>query len=211
MHLDHVIFAVGPAGLKEEARRFETLLGVRSVDGGVHPSFGTHVRLIPLLDARYIEIVEVLDHPAAEKVPYGQAVRARSEMGGGWLGWSVSVDDMDPYERRLQRKSVLGSRTFPDGRKLEWEQLGIKGLIADPQLPFFIHWISEPSVLPSALPADISLSELEIAGSQDRVDDWLGEPIPEKFDGVSVTFDSPSGYPGVVSVTFKTAAGPVRI
>jgi len=211
MHLDHVVYAVGPLGLNSEAERLESLLGVKSIDGGLHPGFGTRMRLIPLQKGRHIEIVEVLDHPAAEKAPYGQAVRARSELGGGWLGWVISTNDLSTFEERLQRKAVLGVRYFPDGRRLEWHQLGVKGLIADPQLPFFISWISEPSVLPSALPATIGLEELEIAGSRNRVEEWLGEPVPELFDDVRISFDSPSGYPGVVSVTFSTPNGPVRI
>ncbi len=211
MHLDHVIYAAGPQGLSAEVERLESLLGVKSVDGGLHPGFGTQMRLIPLLDSRYIEIVEVLDHPAAAKAPYGQAVRARSDQGGGWLGWVVSMDDLTPYEVRLERKAVPGVRHFPDGRKLEWEQLGVKGLIADPQLPFFIRWISESSVLPSALPASIGLTEMQIAGSRERVAEWVGAEIPDVFDGVDISFDSPSGYPGVMSVTFSTANGPVRI
>ena len=36
----------------------------------------------------------MLDHPASDKAPFGQAVRARSELGGGWLGWVVAVDDI---------------------------------------------------------------------------------------------------------------------
>ena len=211
MHLDHVIYAAGPQGLSAEVERLESLLGVKSVDGGLHPGFGTQMRLIPLLDSRYIEIVEVLDHPAAAKAPYGQAVRARSDQGGGWLGWVVSMDDLTPYEVRLERKAVPGVRHFPDGRKLEWEQLGVKGLIADPQLPFFIRWISESSVLPSALPASIGLTEMQIAGSRERVAEGVGAEIPDVFDGVDISFDSPSGYPGVMSVTFSTATGPVRI
>jgi len=211
MHLDHVIYAVGPQGLAAEAERFETLLGTKTIDGGIHPSFGTRIRLVPLTDGRHLEIVEVLDHPAAEKVPYGQAVRARSELGGGWLGWVVAVEDMQPYEQRLDREAVVGIRRFPDDRRLEWKQLGVKGLIADPQLPFFIQWLSDPSVRPAALPAELSLAALEVAGSRTRVEDWLGETVPEDFDGVRVTFDSPSGYPGVVAVTFQTAAGPVRV
>ncbi len=211
MHLDHVIYAAGPQGLSAEAERLESLLGVKSVDGGLHPGFGTQMRLIPLLDSRYIEIVEVLDHPAAAKAPYGQAVRARSDQGGGWLGWVVSMDDLTSYEVRLERKAVPGVRHFPDGRKLEWEQLGVKGLIADPQLPFFIRWISESSVLPSALPASIGLPGMPIAGSRERVAEWVGAEIPDVFDGVDISFDSPSGYPGVMSVTFSTANGPVRI
>ena len=211
MHLDHVIYAAGPQGLKAEAERLESLLGVKSVDGGLHPSFGTRIRLIPLAEDRHIEIVEVLDHPAAEKAPYGQAVRARSDLGGGWLGWVVSTDDLTPYEERLQRKAVLGARHFPDGRRLEWKQLGVKGLMADPQLPFFIQWISDPSVRPSALPGTIRLEEIQIGGSRDRVEEWLGQDVPEMFDGVKITFDSPSGYPGMVSATFATADGSVRI
>ncbi|MCL2483388.1 MAG: VOC family protein [Propionibacteriaceae bacterium] len=211
MHLDHLIFAAGPGGLQSEAERLETLLGVKSVDGGLHPGFGTRIRLIPLLAGRHIEIVEVLDHPAAEKAPYGQAVRTRSSLGGGWLGWVISLDDMSHYEARLDRKAVVGVRHFPDGRLLEWEQLGVRGLIADPQLPFFIRWISDPSVLPSALPASIGLDEIQIAGSRERVNEWLGQDLPDDFDGVKITFDSPSGYPGVVSASFTTPGGVVRI
>ncbi|MDR2929581.1 MAG: VOC family protein [Propionibacteriaceae bacterium] len=211
MHLDHVIYAAGPRGVQAEAERLESLLGAKSVDGGLHPGFGTRIRLIPLRDARHVEIVEVLDHPAAEKVPYGQAVRDRSEHGGGWLGWVISLDDLTVYENRLERKAVPGSRHFPDGRLLQWEQLGIKGLIADPQLPFFIRWISSPELRPSALKATIGLDEIQIAGSRERVSDWLGQPVPDVFDGVKISFDSPSGYPGVMSVTFDTDHGPVRI
>ncbi|MDR0284579.1 MAG: VOC family protein [Propionibacteriaceae bacterium] len=211
MHLDHVIYAAGHQGLKAEALRLEELLGVESVDGGLHPGFGTRIRLIPLVEGRYVEIVEVLDHPAAEKAPYGQAVRARSAMGGGWLGWVISVDDMAPYETRLEREAQPGVRHFPDGRRLQWQQLGVKGLIADPQLPFFIRWISEPSVLPSALPATIGLAEIQIAGSRTRVEEWVGRDVPEIFDGVRVVFDSPSGYPGVASATFAVGDRLVRI
>ena len=211
MHLDHVIYAAGSSGLKAEAERLESLLGVKSVDGGLHPGFGTRIRLIPLAQGRHVEIVEVLDHPAAEKVPYGQAVRARTALGGGWLGWVICLKDLAPYETRLNRKATLGARHFPDGRHLEWEQLGVLGLIADPQVPFFIRWISEPSVLPSALPGTIGLTEVEIAGSRERVEDWLGKDVPDVFDGVKINFDAPSGYPGIISVTFATDNGLVRI
>ncbi|MDR0990694.1 MAG: VOC family protein [Propionibacteriaceae bacterium] len=211
MHIDHVVYAAGPIGLRAEADRFEDLLGVKSIDGGLHPRFGTRMRLIPMADARYIEIVEVLDHPAADKAPYGQAVRARSELGGGWLGWVVSVEDLTELEQRLQRKSTRGTRHFPDGRALEWDQVGIKGLIADPQLPYFISWVSEPSVLPSALPAEVRLLELDIAGSRQRVEQWLGVSVDDVSVTVSLKFESPSGYPGVIAVTVDSPKGKVRI
>lgn len=211
MHVDHVVYAVGPAGLVAEAKRFESALGAKSRDGGIHPRFGTRMRLIPLADDRYLEIVEVLDHPAADKAPYGQAVRARSELGGGWLGWVVSVGDLAPIEQRLERPAVVGLRHFPDGRALEWRQIGVKGLIADPQLPYFINWVSDPEVRPSALKGSVSIKSIEIAGNRQRVEDWLGAPVAAQFDGIGFDFSSPSGYPGIQSVTFVTSKGEVRI
>jgi len=211
MHIDHVVYASGPGGLRAEADRFEDLLGTKTIDGGLHPRFGTRMRLVPLKDARYIEIVEVLDRPAADKAAYGQAVRARSELGGGWLGWVVSVPDLSPIEQRLHRKAVLGTRHFPDGRKLEWFQVGIKGLIADPQLPYFIHWESDSSVLPAALPAECSLLELDIAGSKARVEQWLGCAVDRVSESVTLSFESPSGYPGLTAVIVNSPKGRVRI
>ena len=57
------------------------LIGVEPVDGGVHPRFGTRNIIFPLADERYLEVVECLDHPASDKAPFGQAVKARSEAG----------------------------------------------------------------------------------------------------------------------------------
>ena len=86
MRLDHLSYAAGPDGLASTAQRIGGLLGREFIDGGVHPRFGTRNMIMPLADGTYLEIVEVLDHPASDKAPFGQAVRARSALGGGWLG-----------------------------------------------------------------------------------------------------------------------------
>ncbi|MCA0306481.1 MAG: VOC family protein [Actinobacteria bacterium] len=211
MHVDHLTFAVGSAGLAAETERLGALLGERFRDGGFHPRFGTRNHILPLADDRYLEVVEVLEHPAAEKAAFGQAVRARSEMGGGWLGWVVSVDDLAPFEERLEREAVTGSRHFPDGRLLEWRQIGVKGLISDPQLPYFIKWDSDPSVLPSALKGDIRLDRIEISGSRSRVEEWLGHRVGDEFDGVRIKFSSQNGQPGIMSATFITPNGKIKI
>lgn len=202
MHVDHLMFAAGPDGLTADAVRLAETLGAEYKDGGFHPRFGTRNHIIPLADARYIEIVEVLDHPAAEKAPFGQAVRARSNMGGGWLGWVVSVDDITPFERRLERESVEGSRQFPDGRRLEWRQIGIKGLIADPQLPYFLQWKSGEDVRPSALHGDVHLDSLEVSGSADRLSEWLGVQVGDSLDGIHFDLVAPNGVPGINRVKF---------
>lgn len=211
MHVDHLIFAVGQDGLKADAEKLATVLGADFKDGGFHPRFGTRNHIIPLADARYIEVVEVLDHPAADKAPFGQAVRARSEAGGGWLGWAVDVPDLSIYEERLERPAVIGSRYFPDGRLLEWRQLGVRGLMADPQLPMFQQWLSDESVRPSALPGTVRLVALEISGSRERVAEWLALDLEDDLDGVELRFAAPHGQPGITRVVFETASGEVDV
>src|SRR5678816_3860373 len=101
MRLDHVSYAAGPDGLAATAERLGGLLGQEFTNGGVHPRFGTRNMILPLRDHTYLEVVEVLDHPASDKAPFGQAVRARSALGGGWLGWAVAVKDISVAEARL--------------------------------------------------------------------------------------------------------------
>src|SRR5215510_7813222 len=149
MRLDHLSFAAGPGGLAATAERIGAQLGTSFVDGGVHPRFVTRNMILPLADHTYLEVVEVLDHPASDKAPFGQAVKARSALGGGWLGWVVAVPDIAVVEQRLGRASVAGSRHRPDGTELRWRQIGVSGLIADPQLPFFIQWETGAELHPS--------------------------------------------------------------
>jgi len=211
MRVDHVSYAAEHDGLMATAQRLSEQIGVKPVDGGVHPRFGTRNIILPLAHERYVEVVEVLDHPASDKAPFGQAVRARSEAGGGWLGWVVCVDDLSEAERRLGREAAVGSRHRPDGVELRWRQLGIKGLMSDPQLPFYIHW-DDPSLHPSVgAQTDVTISGLQIAGDPDRVRDWLGLPVDHTSSVIDFTFVAPHGTPGLLAVTFDTPEGPVTV
>ncbi|MGL5857513.1 MAG: VOC family protein [Angustibacter sp.] len=208
MRVDHVSYAAESGGLHDTARRLASAIGVEPVDGGVHPRFGTRNVILPLADGRYVEVVEVLDHPASDKAPFGQAVRQRSEDGGGWLGWVVAVDDLVPVEQRLGRPSVPGNRHRPDGVELHWRQIGVKGLLADPQLPFLVHWQVPETLHPSgAAPSSIRLQCLQIAGDEQRVTQWLGVPDCHQLTGVDLDFTAPHGTPGLLSCTFATPAG----
>lgn len=213
MHVDHISYACGPDGLTACADRLASQLGVESLDGGFHPRFGTRNRIIPLRGSRYLEVVEVLDHPASDKAPFGQAVRARSEQGGGWLGWVIALDEekMAVLEERLGRPAVEGHRVQPDGTVLQWRQLGVKGLQSDPQLPFFVEWQSPEQERPSALDSSAELVGLELVGSPDRLADWLGSDATTLMPGLPLSWSHPSGQAGLASATFATAAGRVTI
>jgi hypothetical protein len=210
MRVDHVSFAAQRDGLKATAKRLAEQLEVTPVDGGIHPRFGTRNIILPLAHHRYIEVVTVLDHPASDKAPFGQAVRARSEAGGGWLAWVIRVDDMSEVEKRLGREAVPGNRHRPDGVEFKWLQLGVKGLLADPQLPFYIHW--DGSLHPSdGADTEVTIIGLQIAGDPDRVTEWLGLPVGTKGTEINFTFVAPNGTPGLLSVTFDTPKGLVTI
>jgi len=160
----------------------------------------------------YLEVVEVLDHPASDKAPFGQAVRARSALGGGWLGWVISVPDITVLEDRLGRQAVDGNRFRPDGHEVRWKQIGVNGLIADPQLPFFIEW-EVPAELHPSHDADgsYSLACLEIAGDSRRVSEWLGETVEAPLEDVKVEWAAPNGTPGIIAAQVQTPRGLVRI
>jgi hypothetical protein len=212
MRLDHVSYAAGPEGLRGTAQRIGALLGESFTDGGIHPRFGTRNMVLPLSAGTYVEVVEVLDHPASDKAPFGQAVRARSQLGGGWLGWVVSVDDIAKIETRLGRDSVQGNRHRPDGVELRWRQVGVVGMQTDPQLPFFIQWQSPEELHPSAgSTGTVHLDTLEIAGDPGRMRDWLGNSVEGPLEDVAVDWVSPEEPPGIVAAHFRTASGTVRV
>lgn len=212
MRLDHLSYAAGPDGLEATAQRIGHLLGRHFVDGGIHPRFGTRNRILPLADNTYLEVVEALDHPASDKAPFGQAVKARSANGGGWLGWVVAVDDIAVIEERLGRAAVKGNRHRPDGTELIWKQIGVNGLISDPQLPFFVQWDSPDDLHPSAgSDSTFSLACLEIAGDPQRVSEWLGETVESPLEDVKVEWVAPHGTPGILAAQVMTPGGLVRI
>lgn len=208
MRLDHLSYAAGPEGLGATAQRLGAALGAGFRDGGLHPRFGTRNFVLPLAGGVYLEVVEALDHPAADKAPFGQAVKARSQAGGGWLAWVVAVDDIARVERRLGRPAVDGHRRRPDGVDLTWRQIGVLDLLDDPALPFFVQWQVDPSLHPAADGAGPRITQVEICGDRDKVAEWVGEkPAGIDFDIAWVQSDDS----GLVAVTFDTAHGSIRV
>jgi hypothetical protein len=209
VRLDHISYAAGPEGLGAAVQRIGSALGAAFRDGGIHPRFGTRNFVLPMADGVYLEVVAALDHPAADKAPFGQAVKARGLAGGGWLAWVVGVDDIRPVEKRLGRPAVIGHRRRPDGVELWWKQIGVLELLDDPALPFFIEWDSEAGNRPGAQgEPTVSIAGAEICGDRAAIGRWLNEPL----DGTDFRIDwIEDEDPGLVAVHFATPRGVVRI
>ncbi|HEX4789074.1 MAG TPA: VOC family protein [Actinospica sp.] len=218
MRLDHISYAVELDAFPSTVSRLGSLLGAPFRDGGVHPRFGTRNAVLPLADGAYVEVVTPLEHPATDSAAFGRAVKRRAELGGGWLGWVVGVDDLTLFEKRLGREAAEGHRKRPDGKLLQWHQIGLLDLIDDPQLPYLICWDCPVELHPSAgADALPEIEKLEIAGDRDAVLAWLGDvghdPLPELKVNWLEPADLRNAYDeaGLVAVDFMTANGQVRI
>ena len=213
MHLDHVSYAAPVEHLAGTVQRIGSALGATFTDGGLHPRFGTRNFVLPLAGRMYVEVVAALDHPAAFSAPFGRAVRACADAGGGWMGWVVGVTDMAAVEARLGRPAVDGHRVRPDGFTLRWRQIGVLDTMADPQLPYFVNWQVDPDHHPSAGAGEVRIAELEIVGSSRRVCQWLGEPQNHPLDEVDVEWldADQTAAPGLSAVTFATPRGLIRV
>lgn len=206
MRLDHVSYACTPGELAEVVQRIGSELGAAFVDGGIHPAFGTRNFILPLANGVYVEVVAALDHPAAEKAPFGRAVRHRAEEGGGWLAWVVAVDEIEVVEQRLGRESVRGHRIRPDGKQLQWRQIGVLDLIDDPQLPYFIEWESM-DCHPARDGGTVELTSIELNGDPETLQGWMAQEdgLPPQITWVA------GDEPGIVSCGFLTPRGFVRV
>lgn len=209
MRLDHLSYAVSHPELADTVQRLGCQLGGTFVDGGRHPAFGTQNFILPLTGGQYLEVVAALDHPAAEKAPFGQAVRRQAERGGGWLAWVVSVEDITPIEARLGRTSVPAQRIKPDGDVLTWKQIGITDLLRDASLPYFTQWTCPETQHPSRVaPAVVTLLSWEICGEGDAIDAWLGAPLDSPDNGAGLRLVE-GEEPGILAAEFRSPHGQV--
>ncbi len=210
MHLDHVSYATSHDTVIDVVQRIGSQLGASFIDGGIHPQFGTRNFILPLKHSRYIEVVCPLDHPAADKTPFGQLVSKKVEAGGGWLSWVVAVDDLTPIEKMLERNAVEGHRRKPDGNDLFWRQIGVLDTLDQASNPFFIQWKSQshPS---TERESSISLSSIEIYGQPSTLSSRYGLNGFFTDGDVDFTWLSDDEETGIESITFSTQNGLVRI
>ena len=210
MRLDHISYACTTSEIADVIQRIGGDLGAAFTDGGRHPSFGTRNFTLPLGDGCYIEVVSALDHPAAEKAPFGRAVAQVANTGGGWFSWVVSVDDIAPVEERLGREARDGHRIRPDGVELCWKQLGILNVMENPELPFFVEWSCPDTEHPSAGGSPVVIELIEFSGDPAAIGEWLDTDAMSPLGDIAVDWVE-GEEPGIVAVWFTTPNGSVRI
>jgi hypothetical protein len=206
LRIDHVVYAV--RDLDAAAAHFDGRHGLASTPGGVHPRWGTGNRVIPLGDARYLELIAIVDPAVAASTVLGRAVADRIAHGDRWFALCLADDEIDATADRLGLTVEPGSRTLPDGRVLGWRGAGIDDPRRTPDLPFFIRWTGEPDAHPGASRAPhpsgaTDVAWVEIAGDADRFAAWTRDAsLPVRFV---------DGDPGVVAVGVTTPDGELVI
>ena len=213
MRLDHISYAASHDQLVDVVQRLGSRIGSAFIDGGIHPRFGTRNFTLPLTNGHYLEVVCPLDHPAADASPFGKVVSQRANEGGGWLTWVLSTDDISPIEKRLGREAVDGHRKRPDGTDLRWKQIGVLDTLRDPQLPFFVQWLTSdhPSNDGKAV---AEIVKIEISGIKSAVEEWLGSDTSSMFDGIEILWIDPAendGETGVVALHLKLSNGTIKL
>jgi hypothetical protein len=208
MRLDHVSYVASHDQISDVVNRIGSRIGTVFIDGGIHPKFGTRNFTAPLLNKQYIEVVCPLDHPATDVTPFGQVVKQKLEEGGGWLAWVISTENIIHFEKIIERESVLGKRVKPNGEELEWRQLGVLSLTSDPELPFFIQWISgeHPSV---GNDAKASISKINIEGDSSKVIKLLADET-SIFENLNFT-NQKNQLSGINSIEFNFNGNTVEI
>jgi hypothetical protein len=213
MRLDHVSYVASHDQISDVVNRIGSQIGTAFIDGGIHPKFGTRNFTAPLLNGQYIEIVCPLDHPATDATPFGRAVKAKADEGGGWLTWVFSVEDISTIEVKFGRTAVEGSRSKPDGTQLNWKQIGVNEIIHTRDLPFFIQWLTSnhPSNDGKAI---AKLKNIVVASHEQLSYSFFKDTIFESLKKFSVDWVDISDVEqlaGIISISIEAPNGLVQI
>jgi hypothetical protein len=213
MRLDHISYVASHDQISDVVNRIGSQIGTAFVDGGIHPKFGTRNFTAPLLNGQYIEVVCPLDHPATDATPFGKAVKKKAEVGGGWLTWVFSTNNLGKVEEKFGRKAVDGSRTRPDGNELNWKQIGVKEIIGSGEFPFFIQWLTE--MHPSKDGNSVAkITKIIIADDEQLGDSWFQDEIKSGLNDVKINWVTPEendGQKGIVAVELEVNKKTIRL
>ena len=119
------------------------------------------------------------------------------------LAWVIAVDNIDKVEKHYGRKATEGKRQKPDGTILEWKQLGVKDILQNSQLPFYVEWISNTHPSTDGV-SFAKLTELIIFGESDKSLSNLVEVSKLEPKGLKLNFMAEmSDFTGIKEIVFE--------
>jgi hypothetical protein len=213
---DHVLVAV--RDLTEAAKRFETMYGLRALDGGRHPGVGTANMIVPL-GSSYLELIAVVDQAEGARSATTRRISRAVEDGRTFATWAVRTEHLDAVREHLQKAGlelppvIAGARERPDGVTLRWrtQMLVTPG---DPSvLPFVIEWQVPAGQHPAQAPVEhpskargirtVRLGDPDPAGAAARFRALFGTDLNVAFERAAVS--------GVAAVEVDAPGGALTI
>ena len=140
--VDHLIYAA--PHLDAGVERLESILGVRAIPGGRHPSYGTRNALLALGPEAYLEVLAPdPDAPPPERPRLFEIDRLDAPK---LAAWAARNSDLEGRVEAAHRGGVelgeiqSGGRERPDGSVLAWRLTDPHVVLGDGIIPFLIDW-----------------------------------------------------------------------
>jgi hypothetical protein len=127
------------------------------------------------------------------------------------MTWVLATDNIEIIEKHFGRSAAEGKRQKPDGTVLEWKQIGVKDILQNSQLPFYVEWISK--IHPSNDGVSLAkLSEIIIFGDRNSVLANLIETDKLKSQEVKLNFsETEANFSGIKEIVFEVKGQQVVI
>ena len=143
--LDHVVIAA--SNLEQAVESFADMTGCKPVQGGAHEGLGTKNALVSFGGTSYLEIIapdpaQTLDGTFGASLAELQDVQP--------LHWAIRSKDLDAVATRATQIGIRPgpirdtSRMQPNGTRLAWRLLGLRGHELGGLVPFYIDWLNCP-------------------------------------------------------------------
>jgi hypothetical protein len=161
--VDHLVYAA--PDLRRGMDAIETLLGVRPIPGGRHPSFGTHNALLSLGAATYLEVLA--PDPDLPRPERGALFEEQAREGPRLVTWVARSEAIEGAVDALRAAGFdpgvveEGRRRRPDGTMLSWRLSDPYAMPLGGAVPFVIAWGETPHPA-SAAPSGGRLIALRI-------------------------------------------------
>ncbi|WP_051189152.1 VOC family protein [Halalkalibacillus halophilus] len=150
---DHlVIYSKNP---KSHQELFSKVHKLQGMEGGTHQNWGTFNHLAFMAENSYIEWLGVQDEAvasASDNPLIQQTYQAHLKKQEGPIQFALRTTELDNFLEHFDRNNISysgpfpGSRTKPDGTKLEWKMVFPFSEQTDSPLPFLIEWNGEGNV-----------------------------------------------------------------